>query len=254
MVKIEMSVTPRLRVVATQPPELVVYDEPDTCSYLRDRTWRLPLRLPVRPLTREEFGTRLAAGDRRQGRLLYRTACPSCNACEPLRLDVARFRPTKTQRRVLRRGDETIQVLLGPPTVDASRVALFNAHKHGRDLANDEPHTDAEAFRSFLGDTCCETFEMRYMKDDALLGVAVVDRAEDALSAVYFYWDPALSSSSPGTYSILKQVELCQRLGLRYLYLGLFIGACEAMSYKARFLPHERLIDGSWREFSAPEE
>lgn len=246
-----MSVTPRLRVVATQPPELVVYDEPGTCSYLGEETWRLPLRLPVRPLTREEFGARLAAGDRRQGRLLYRTACPSCNACEPIRIDVTRFRSTKTQRRVLRRGDEAVRVLLGPPTVDASRVALYNTHKNGRDLANGEQHTSAEAFRSFLGDTCCETFEMRYLKDGELVGVAVVDRADDALSAVYFYWDPVFGSLSPGTYSILKQVALCQQLGLRYLYLGLFIGACEAMSYKARFLPHERLIDGSWREFEA---
>src|SRR5437762_10536556 len=98
-----MSVTPRLRVVASQPPELVVYDEPGPCSYLNEQIWRLPLRLPVRPLTREEFGARLAAGDRRQGRLLYRTACPSCQACEPIRLDVERFEPDKTQRRVLRR-------------------------------------------------------------------------------------------------------------------------------------------------------
>ena len=46
-----MSISPRLRVVAAQPPELVVYDEPGACSYLEDETWRLPLRLPVLDLT-----------------------------------------------------------------------------------------------------------------------------------------------------------------------------------------------------------
>lgn len=237
-------------MVANQPPELVVYDEPGSCSYLPSETWRLPLRMPVRPLTREEFGTRLAEGDRRQGRLLYRTACPSCRGCEPIRLDVARFEPTKTQRRVLRRGDRAIEVKLGPPTVDAERVRLYNLHKTGRELARGELTTSAEAYRTFLGDTCCETFEMRYHAQGELFGVAVVDRAEDALSAVYFYWDPARAPLSPGTYSILKQIELCRQLGLRYLYLGLYIAACDAMAYKSRFLPHERLVDGTWREFA----
>ena len=31
--------------------------------------------------------------------------------------------------------------------------------------------------------------------------------------------------------------------------LGLFVEGCEAMAYKARFLPHERLVDGEWRVF-----
>lgn len=246
-----MSVTPRLRVVATQPPELVVYDEPGDCSYLENETWRLPLRLPVRPLTREEFGARLAAGDRRQGRLLYRTACPRCRACEPIRIDVTRFTPSKTQRRVLRHGDDAFDVELGPPLVDATRVKLYNLHKHGRDLAKDEQFTNTEAYRSFLGESCCETFEMRYRFEGELFGVALVDRADDALSAVYFYWDPAHAKRSPGTYSVLKQIELCQKLGLRHLYLGLYIGACEAMAYKSRFVPHERLIDDAWREHGA---
>ncbi len=244
-----MSITPRLRVVASQPPELVVYDEPGPCSYLSDQIWRLPLRLPVRPLTREEFGARLAAGDRRQGRLLYRTACPSCQGCEPIRLDVQRFQPDKTQRRVLRRGDRVVRMTIGQPTVDPQRVRLYNLHKHGRDLAAGERYTSAEAYRSFLGETCCETFEMRYQVKDELIGVAIVDRADDALSAVYFYWNPAFQALSPGSYSIMKQIELCKRLGLRYLYLGLYIGACKPMAYKGRFLPHQRLIGGEWREF-----
>ena len=46
-------------MVASEPLELVVYDEPGTCSYLPHQQWRLPLRLPVRLLTREEFGIRL---------------------------------------------------------------------------------------------------------------------------------------------------------------------------------------------------
>ncbi|MSP23845.1 MAG: arginyltransferase [Myxococcales bacterium] len=243
-----MSVTPRLTVVANQPPELLVFDEPGPCAYLPEETWRLPLRLPVRQLTREEFGTRLATGDRRQGRLLYRTACPSCRACEPIRLEVARFQPDKTQRRILRRGDRELRVECGPPVADADRVRLYNLHKFGRGLALGEHATDLDTYRAFLGESCCETFELRYFRGTTLVAVALVDRADDALSAVYFYWDPVLSSLSPGVFSILKQVELCRSLGLGYLYLGLFIGPSAKMAYKGLFLPHERLIGGHWVE------
>lgn len=244
-----MSISPRLRVVAAEPPELVVYDEPGPCSYLSDQTWRLPLRLPVRMLTRDEFGRRLEEGDRRQGRLLYRTACPACRACEPIRIDVDAFQASKSQRRTFKRGEDHIDTELGPIGVTPDRVRLYNRHKQGRELSSGEGSASMESYRSFLGETCCETFEMRYRVDGELMGIAIVDRADNALSAVYFYWDPAYRDLGPGTYSILKQVELCRRLGLKYLYLGLFIEPCEPMSYKARFLPHERLIDDSWERF-----
>lgn len=247
-----MSITPRIRVVASEPPELVVYDEESACSYLPNRAWRLPLRLPVRGLTRDELGLRLAAGDRRQGRLLYRTACASCKACQPIRLDVERFQPSKSQRRAQERGDAVFDVDIGKPVVDRKRVKLYNLHKQGRDLTSGERETSLEAYRSFLGESCCETFEMRYYLDGTLIGVAIVDRADTALSAVYFYWDPRAARLSPGTYSIMKQIELCKRLELRYLYLGLFIADCKAMAYKGRFLPHQRLIEGSWQEFHRP--
>lgn len=236
-------------MVAAQPPELVVYDEPGECSYLDDQTWRLPLRLPVRMLTREEFGRRLEDGDRRQGRLLYRTACPSCSACEPIRLDMNRFRPSKSHRRVLRQGDAKVTTELGPIAITEERVRLYNLHKRGRDLMSGDLDAGLESYRSFLGESCCDSFEMRYRIDGELIGVAIVDRADNALSAVYFYWDPKHADLSPGTYSIMKQVELCNRLGLQYLYLGLYIARCLPMSYKSRFKPHQRLIDGDWQTF-----
>jgi arginine-tRNA-protein transferase len=92
---------------------------------------------------------------------------------------------------------------------------------------------------------------MRYRVGRETLGIAIVDIAEDALSAVYCYWDPKFASLSPGTYSIMKQIELCRRMGFRYLYLGLYIADCRPMAYKARFKPHQRFIDGRWCRWGA---
>jgi len=68
-------------VIPSTPPEVVVYDEPQTCPYLDGKTAVLPLRVPTRMLRASEFDQRLEQGDRRQGMFLYRTACPSCRAC-----------------------------------------------------------------------------------------------------------------------------------------------------------------------------
>ncbi|HHH12206.1 MAG TPA: arginyltransferase, partial [Sorangium sp.] len=158
MIRRSMSVSPRLRVVVAEPPELIVYDEPGNCSYLPNETWRLPLRVPVRPLTRREMGLRLAQGDRRQGRLLYRTSCPSCRACQPIRIEVDRFRPNKTQRRIFRRADARITTTYAPIGASDERVDLYNQHKSFRHLASGEGTSGLEGYRSFLGETCCDTF------------------------------------------------------------------------------------------------
>lgn len=231
------------------PPELLVYDEDTPCPYLEGKTARLPMRLPTRPLTPAEFSERLQVGDRRQGLVLYRPSCADCNACEAIRLDVHAFVPSKTQRRVQRKGDAELHVELGEPRLGSDRVALYNAHKVGRELMGEGDPIDESGYGAFLVDSCTETFEIRYRLGAQLIGVAIVDRGTDALSAVYTYFDPAQGRYSPGTYSIMKQIELCKQWGLRWLYLGLYVRGCESMAYKATYLPHERLRNGKWVEF-----
>jgi len=240
------------RVIPGTPPEIVVYDEPHDCPYVAGRTAVLPLRVPSRRLAGDELDERLAAGDRRQGMFLYRTACPSCRACEPIRLDVRRFEANRSQRRALARGNRLLRVEMGPPLLDERRVALYNRHKQLRGLGDQE--IDLAGYRQFLVMTCCDSFELRYSMGGELVGVALVDRAESALSAVYCFYDPDLEQLGIGTYSILKQVELCKSLGLAHLYLGLYIGDCERMRYKARFVPHERLLEGRWVPFAGERE
>ena len=212
----------------------------------------MPLRLPARRLGPHEFAGRLRAGDRRQGLLLYRPACPTCCACEAIRLDVHAFRPDKTQQRIFRRGEATFVTKTGRPTLTAGKVALYNLHKRERGLVMGERWIDARGYAEFLIDTCADTIELTYWREERLVGVAIADRAADALSAVYCFYDPAHARLSPGTYSILKQLALCRAWGLRYLYLGLYVGDCRAMRYKARYLPHERLIGGAWQRFDKP--
>jgi len=244
---------PRSEAFVTAPGEQLVCDQPLPCPYIPGQTARLFFRLPLRRLDRAALAARLQEGDRRQGRLLYRAQCPTCHGCEPIRVDVAAFRPTRTQRRIFRRGEQRLTTEIGPPSPSAEKLALYRRHKAERGLLQPGTTLSAGAYRRALVETCTETFEMRYRCEGQLVGVAVVDRAADALSAVYCYFDPRYAKLSPGVYSILKQISLCQAWGLRYLYLGLYIAGRRAMRYKAQYRPHERLIDGSWQRFESPE-
>jgi len=227
---------PHDRVVPGDPPELIVYDRLQPCPYLAERIARMPLRIPARLLQRAELEQRLDTGDRRQGIFLYRTSCPGCRACEPIRIEVGKFAPNRSQRRALERGNARISVEVADPVADARRVELYNRHKELRGLASDRDGIDLDGYREFLVVSCCETFEL-------------VDRSDEALSAVYCYYDPSYEKLGIGTFSVLKQIELCKAWGLRYLYLGLYIAESERMKYKARFLPHQRRIDGTWQTF-----
>lgn len=238
------------RILSVTPPEIVLRDEEEACVYLPDRLARQPLRQPVRLLTGAEFDGRLEAGDRRAGPLLYNQACPACAACEPIRVDVRAFAPSRAQRRAQAKGDAAAIVRLGPIEVDDARIALYRTHESGRGLDHQgRPPIDALGYESFFASSCVEGFEVRYTVEGRLAAVAITDRGERSLSAVYTFWDPAYAALSLGTYSILTQIALARRMGLDWLYLGLAIRENHSMAYKLAFLPHERRIGGVWQRF-----
>ena len=208
------------------------------------------MRMPVRPLHGHEFDRRLENGDRRQGVLIYTPECPNCQACEPIRLDLEKFRPGKTHRRILRCGDRNLRMSVDSPAVDQKHFELYKRHLFGRGLSRrSDDSISLITLRYFLSNTSVQTFAMRLYFDDDLVAVAVTDYGETSFSAHYTFYDPSYSALSLGTYAILKQAWMAQELGYRYLYLGLYVEQNAHMRYKARFHPHQRRISGRWVDF-----
>lgn len=227
--------------------EVVLYDGHTDCPYLPGQIARMPLRLPV-GMTPRDFDLRLEQGDRRSGFFLYRTACPNCCACEPIRIRVADFVPRENQRRAWKRGNELLLSEIGEPQVDEERVELFNRHKSGRGLDRGERSQSADDYQEFLTDTCAQTIEIAYRTEGRLVALAIADLGEKAMSAVYTFFDPTFRGVSLGTFSIMKEIDLCRQMRFSFLYLGYYVAANPHMQYKARFTPHERRIDGIWRK------
>ncbi len=247
---------PRTRTKA--PAEIVVLDQDEACPYLEGRVAHRPMRLPTRPLSPAEFDARLEAGDRRAGLLFYNQACVGCRACEALRIDPARFVPTAGQRRAYRKGARALELEVGPLLVDATRVRLFERHQRLRGLKRGVRPFRRDEYEAFLVEGAVDAFELRYVLDGRLVGVAIVDRGEHAWSAVYTFYEPelppALRSLSIGTFSVLTQIERARAEGVRWLYLGLAVHGNAHMRYKLDYLPHERRIGGAWRAFARGDE
>lgn len=229
----------------------VVWDQLEECPYRPGQVARLPLRLPLQPITAEEFDRFLAEGDRRSGRMLYRTECPACNACEPLRIPVARFEASKSHRRVLRK-NEDVRIRITMPGVTAERLALYNRHKLERGLARDGQPLSATGYRAWLVDSCVRTRELHYLVGEKLVGVSILDFGRSSVSSVYHYFDPDEARRSIGVYSVLRELELCRRHGMEWYYLGFYVEDCVHLAYKAAWLPHQRRIGGSWVDFEGP--
>lgn len=229
------------------------------CAYLPDRESAL-LFLDGRGVG-QLYRLLLDRGYRRHGRDLYRPDCAPCQECQVLRVEIERFRPNRNQRRVFKKGREAFSYRVQAPEFTPEKLALYQrylAFQHDRGPASPAPdgsqqaagmnqHSYREFFvDSFLGNDTCE---LQLFTEGQLVGVAILDRAGDALSAVYFYFAPEVASLSPGTFAILLEIELAREWGLRWFYPGFFISGCPAMSYKQNFRPHELRVPGQpdWR-------
>ncbi len=226
----------------------VVHDETEACPYLPDRVARMPLRLPLERVSPDVFDVLLAQGDRRFGPLLYRTRCPDCAACEPIRVPVARFHPSKTQRRVWRRNVGEIVVEVGVPTVTPRHLDLFNRHKRERGLERSPEPTTEESYRFHLVDTCVDSREVRYRVNGELIAVSILDVGRTGASSVYHYFDPDHADRAPGVYSALWEIAWCAAQGLEWYYLGLYVADCRSLAYKAQYRPNQRRVGGQWVE------
>jgi arginine-tRNA-protein transferase len=146
-------------------------------------------------------------GYRRHGKLLYRMECQACQECQIIRIPVAGFAPSQSQKRVWRRGHALgLITCFVRPEVSSLKLDLYRrylAYQHGKTEELDE-----QSYADFFAHSFLEsTQELQLWHKERLIGVGTVDILEDAISSVYFYFDPDYKDYSPGTYSMLAELE-----------------------------------------------
>jgi arginine-tRNA-protein transferase len=234
-----------------QSPEIFI-SMPHPCSYLPGKTATTLFVDPRYTLDSEKFGRFMQLGWRRSGDLVYRPHCHDCTACVPVRVPVALFRPRRGQRRVWARNQD-LEIRARAPIFDVEHFDLYQRYQRGRHPGGGMDEADPQKYLEFLTGRHVQTvfYEMRL--DAQLLGVAVVDRLPDGLSAVYTFFDPGQRTRALGIYAVLWQIEEARRRQLPYVYLGYWIDDSQKMSYKTSYRPLEAYQGGFWSLLPEPE-
>jgi arginyl-tRNA--protein-N-Asp/Glu arginylyltransferase len=220
-------------------------EAPRACSYLPRQLATLDIRLSV-DVTAAELGVLLAHGWRRFGPTYFRPACAACEACLPTRVPVATFHASTSQRRAYRQASPLVRAVQ-VPRVDNERLDLYARwHRHRESVRGWEASPlNEDGYATEFAFPHPSVREVTYRDPDhanRLVGLGIVDEVPDALSAVYFFWDPDHAPPSLGTAHILSLIADAAARGLDYVYLGYLVEACPSLAYKGRFQPQESLV------------
>lgn len=242
--------TPALQLEA---PVQFYRSSPAPCPYLAGRIERkLFARLDEASCTTTNHALTLA-GFRRSHDIIYKPACPTCQACVPVRVPLAQLALSSSQKKLLHRTAHlTLQIASAlPPVPTSEQFELFKTYqttRHGNsDMASMSLHDYSAMLRD--GGQMAELYELR-TSEGQLLGCMLTDRLQGlaGLSAVYSFFrtDAPWPKYSLGTAMVLKLALLAQAQGLQHLYLGFWVKDSDKMGYKQRFQPLEALTPQGW--------
>lgn len=218
------------------------------CSYLPAQEERLLIAVDERLQNNHSYSALMTEGFRRSGDQAYRPHCPSCSACQSIRVVVDQFTPSKSQKRSLKRNAHftiTTSDHLKDDYYPLYENYINTCHQDGSMYP-----ANYQQFETFLSSKLTtqlfiETWgEVNNIKQ--LICVAVTDVLVNGLSAVYTFYHPDFKTYGIGVFSILTQIDYCKKHQIPYLYLGYQIDDCQKMNYKNRYFPHEKFIGQQW--------
>jgi len=223
-------------------------DETHACSYLDQHSAQFAYIHPDVSLDTTLYSQLIAQGFRRSGSYVYQPYCTACNKCVPVRLSVADFQASRQQRRTMK-NNAKIQVKIKPATFEQAHFDLYLRYQQNRHTESNMANASKDDYINFLSSEWCNTLFVEFNCAGRLAGVAIVDLLDNALSAVYTFFDPSFAKRSLGVYAVLWQIEHAKSLGLEWLYLGYWIKQCQKMSYKTNYQPLQGLIENEWRDY-----
>lgn len=215
------------------------------CSYLKDRSATTIFVDPMLTMNGRIYSELSDFGFRRSGAHVYRPNCRSCQACIPVRIPVELFQPNRAQKRCIKRNLDVDTSLTDNINTD-EHYALYESYIRSRHADGDMYPPTRDQYEDFLSSEWGVTRYIEFRLDGSLLGIAVSDRLDQGLSAIYTFFKPDEPSRSLGVLAVLRQIELAKSLNLPYVYLGYWIRDCDKMRYKNQYRPLDMFVNNNW--------
>ncbi len=235
-----LPIAPQFYVTAPQP-----------CPYLAGRMERKLFTALQGEMAAKLNDSLSKQGFRRSQNVLYRPSCAECSACMSARINVSRFSPSRSQRRVEKRALHLDRRATSPWATE-EQYNLFREYLDGRHATGGMADMDMFEFAAMVEETPIRSRLIEYSDADALHAVCLTDILDDGLSMVYSFFDPALEKLSLGTYVILDHIRIAKELDLPYVYLGYWVPGSPKMGYKAKFEGLEVYRNGVWSPLGDP--
>ena len=233
---------------------------PAPCPYLPGKTERkvfTELKSPHAEQLNDALGR---IGFRRSQTVAYRPSCIDCRACVSVRVVASEFRPSATQRKLLRRNSDLLTAECRPwatsEQFDLLQRYLAKRHPGGGMAAMDEVD-----YADMVEHTSVSSYVIEYRepgedgRPGRLVAACLTDRQGDGLSMIYSFYDPDHADRTGlGNYVILDHIRRAGDAGLPYVYLGYWVQGSRSMQYKVRFRPLEQLGQTGWKRLSDQEQ
>jgi arginyl-tRNA--protein-N-Asp/Glu arginylyltransferase len=216
------------------------------CPYLPGRTERKVFARLGGNLAQPLSEALTHSGFRRSQSIAYRPACEGCSACVSVRIRAGAFESSRSQKRILRRGEDLSRAEVASEAT-REQFALLRTYLDSRHPGGGMSDMGLFDYVAMVEETPVDTHIVEYRKaDGTLVACALTDRLKDGLSMVYSFFHPGEDARSLGTYMILDHVRTAQARELPYVYLGYWVRGSEKMDYKVRFSPLEALGQNGW--------
>ncbi len=217
-------------------------EENRTCSYFSEELSDIRYRY-LHNCTIEDYQNMLEHGWRRFGKMHFVPECKNCQKCVSMRIDATNYKFSRSEKRILKKNLDT-KLYIQAPSLTLDHLKLYDKyHYHMNQKKNwtYSPIEPSEYDRSYIQGKAEYTKEFLYVKNDKLIGVALVDILPKSISSIYCFYDHDYKKLSIGKFSILAQIKIAKELNIPYIYLGYWIKGHLSMGYKADYEPFEIL-------------
>ena len=236
-----LPIAPQFYVTAPQP-----------CPYLEGRMER-KLFTALQGENADKLNNSLSSqGFRRSQNVLYRPSCAECASCLSARIDVSRFKPSKSQRRTLNRNNGITRRATSP-WASEDQYELFRRYLDSRHAEGGMADMDVFEFAAMIEETPIRSRVIEYTDSGELIGVCLTDVLGDGVSMVYSFYTPDRPRDGLGTYIILDHIDIARSAGLPYVYLGYWVPGSQKMGHKSKFSGLEVFMGGVWQQMNDPD-